>query len=140
MTWFSHMCRLWCSLLAPIYANIMCASTCTMLHPALMVANSKRMCVHTQLQLHVVLIIHIIRFLFFCSYSLVDFQHQGKNSRDRTNLIDSRTIMWISSRWGYSPGESFMLAYPLFLVWERRPGKGQVRTWRKHLEQKIKLC
>jgi hypothetical protein len=46
-------------------------------------------------------------------------------------------------------GESFMLAYPPLLVYQRRPGKGQVRTRRKHpeaktkakhLEAKIKLC
>jgi hypothetical protein len=42
-----------------------------------------------------------IRFLFFCSYSLVDFQRQGNILQDRTNLIDSRTIMWMSSRRGY---------------------------------------
>jgi hypothetical protein len=39
-----------------------------------------------------------IRFLFFCSYSLVDFQHQGNIPEDKTNLIDTRTITWISSR------------------------------------------
>jgi hypothetical protein len=37
------------------------ASSCTILQPALMVANSKRRCVHTQLRLHVVLIVHILR-------------------------------------------------------------------------------
>jgi hypothetical protein len=39
-----------------------------------------------------------IRFLFFCSYSLVDFWRQGNIPRDKINLIDTRTIMWISSR------------------------------------------
>jgi hypothetical protein len=80
----------------------MFASTCTVLQPAPMLANSKRMYVRTQLRrLQVVLIVHILWFLFFCSYSLVDFQHEGKIPRDRTNSIDSRTIMLISSRRDY---------------------------------------
>jgi hypothetical protein len=42
-----------------------------------------------------------IWFLFFCSYFLVDFQHEGNIPRDRTNTIDIRTIMWISFIRGY---------------------------------------
>jgi hypothetical protein len=40
----------------------------------------------------------LIGFLFFCSHSFVDFRHQGNIPRDRTNPIDTRTIVWISSR------------------------------------------
>jgi tellurite resistance protein TehA-like permease len=54
---YVHVMR---SLLAPTYADIMCASTCTALQPALMMANSNRRCVNTQLWLHVVLIVHIL--------------------------------------------------------------------------------
>jgi hypothetical protein len=53
----------------------------------------EKVCAHTIVTTRVVLI--------NCSYSLVDIQHQGNIRRDRTNPIDTRTIMWISSRQGY---------------------------------------
>jgi hypothetical protein len=50
----------------------------------------------------------LIRFLYFCSHSLVHWQHRGRKKprgsfipQDRKSPINSRTIMQISFRQGY---------------------------------------
>jgi hypothetical protein len=72
--------------------------------------------------------VHILRFLFFCSYSLVDFQHQGKFPWEKTNMIDPWTIIWISSRWGYYFRGEFYVVLSSIIVTGATTGEGTSQT------------
>jgi hypothetical protein len=69
-----------------------------------------------------------IQFLFFCSYSFVDWQHQGRIPRDRKNPIDSRTIMGFLLDEVINPGGEFYAGLSSILITGAMAGEGTSHT------------
>jgi hypothetical protein len=150
----SHMYRSWRSLPAPIYADTMFASTCIVLQPTDGSKFEEKVCAHTtattcssyysyssilillfiflvgfQHQGKIVLIVHILLFLFFCSYSLVGFQHQGKKilETEQIWLIQEQSCGFLLDEI-ISPGGEFYASLSSVLVTGATTGKGTSQT------------